>query len=259
MSFAFGTLDGLRETTGVNFTGEGVRITFQHTVEAWGQDRTELRRKLNHGEAPKAVMGSAVCVSWSETSFKWSPDDCRRISSHPDRTVCECRRLGAFAVLMDLHGYVGRSAVLEIMTWALCTLSIVCLLLTITVLLYSRFGKQLLSKHRRNDLTLNLSISLLVAKLLILFTMDKHVLHLRDEVCCSAAIVLHYVLLVAFAWMALEGILLARLVFFDVFASGREYAGLEWIGALGVPAIIVGVTYGVSFGRGDSAYRNDGL
>ena len=41
---------------------------------------------------------------------------------------------------------------------------------------------------------------------------------------------------------------LAKLVFIDVFASGREHTTLERVGALVVPAMIVGVTCGVNFG-----------
>ena len=158
---------------------------------------------------------------------------------------------------MDLHDYIGKTLVLEVMTWVLLSLSIVCLFVTIAVLLYSRYGRPLLKNHPRNDLTLNLCVALLVANVLILVTMDKHNLHLSEDVCTASAIGLHYALLVAFAWMALEGLLLAKLVFIDIFASGREFAGLERTGALLVPAIIVGATCGVNFGRGDHGYGND--
>ena len=123
----------------------------------------------------------------------------------------------------------------------------------------SDLNKKLLNKHPRNDLTLNLCIALLLVNVLILVTMDKHNLHLSDGACVAAAIGLHYVLLCAFAWMVLEGVLLAKLVFIDVFSSGREHATLERIGAFAVPGVIVGVTCAVNFARGDHAYGNDAL
>ena len=194
---------------------------------------------------------------WDTATLTWSSEGCRLVESETDVTLCECNHLTAFAVLMDLHDYVGKSLALEIMTWILCLLSIICLALTIGVFLYSRFKRQLVSKHPRNDLTLNLCIALLVANVLILVTMDKHYLHLSDEVCIASGIALHYALLCAFAWMALEGILLAKLVFINVFGTGREHATLERIGAYLLPAVIVGATCGVNFGLGDNGYAND--
>ena len=84
---------------------------------------------------------------------------------------------------MDLHDYVGKSTTLIILTWILCILSIISLIVTITVLWYSRYKKQLLKKHPRNDLMFNLCIALLVSNVLILVTVDKDTLNLSDDAC----------------------------------------------------------------------------
>lgn len=57
--------------------------------------------------------------------------------------------------------------------------------------------------------------------------------------------------------MALEGILLARLVFVDIFSSGLEHIKMETISAYLIPAVIVGITCGINFGKGDHGYGND--
>ena len=160
---------------------------------------------------------------------------------------------------MDLHEYVGQDLALQIITLVLCPISTLCLLLYILVFVYHRHKKQLMSNHPRNEVTLGLCASLLVANVLILVTMDRNYLYLSDEMCVASAIALHYVLICAFAWMALEGILLARLVLVDVFSSGREHSRLERTAAFLVPAVIVGSTCAVNFARGDHGYGGDEL
>ena len=68
----------------------------------------------------------------------------------------------------------------------------------------------------------------------------------------------HYIYLAAFAWMALEGIQLYRLVIV-IFETGSSYVKTEYVGAYGIPAIIVGVTALVAYLKGDNACGGDCL
>ena len=89
----------------------------------------------------------------------------------------------------------------------------------------------------------------------------KHKLHLSDEACTGSAICLHYsLLLAALSMMAVKGIVLTRFVFFDeIHGTGAEHWQLDYVGALAVPTIIVGVTSLIGVGLGDHAYGNDAL
>jgi hypothetical protein len=69
---------------------------------------------------------------------------------------------------MDVSGREGNSQVKDILTKVCCGLSIVCLLLTIGFLTLVR---QL--RNRRNNITCNLCISLLIVNILVVFGMDN--------------------------------------------------------------------------------------
>ena len=100
-------------------SGQGVRValTIQHDVPAWGSGAYKVRRKLHPGERPKAVLESARCVYWNPARLRWTSEGCWRTHIGPHSSVCECDHLTSFAVIMDLHEYVGKDKALEIMTW----------------------------------------------------------------------------------------------------------------------------------------------
>ena len=96
-----------------------------------------------------------------------------------------------------------------------------------------------------------------MSNLQVLITMDKDFLHLSNGACIGAAITLHYTLLCSFAWMALEGVLLTKRVFVDVFYTGREHKLVFRVAGYLVPALIVGATCALNFARDDEAYGGD--
>jgi G protein-coupled receptor 133 len=77
-------------------------------------------------------------------------------------------------------------------------------------------------------------------------------------VCIAVGVVLHYIFLAAFMWMAVEGHHLYRLVI-RVFDSGRDLFRIYLIVAYGIPLIIVGVTGIIALTSADKVYGADGL
>lgn len=64
----------------------------------------------------------------------WSNEGCNVLDTNRTHTVCTCRHLTNFAILMDVHAVplsVGQDRALQIMTYIGCTISVVCLFLAI--------------------------------------------------------------------------------------------------------------------------------
>jgi hypothetical protein len=126
----------------------------------------------------KLVFGDkSECVFWDFENEIWSSNGCQLISetSNRMRTVCECNHLTNFASLMDPK---ERNDTLESkLTYVCCGVSAVCLLLNM-ILLFKQNRKKLSTIteqliRKRNKITFNLSVCLLIADLLIIFGMNK--------------------------------------------------------------------------------------
>ena len=64
----------------------------------------------------------------------WSNEGCAVLDTNKTHTVCTCRHLTNFAILMDVHAVPltdGQDRALQIMTYIGCTISVVCLFLAI--------------------------------------------------------------------------------------------------------------------------------
>jgi hypothetical protein len=117
------------------------------------------------------------CKYWDYSKNKWSSDGCVLVEQESNRfvTVCECDHLTNFAALMD---YTERSDILKSnMTIICCGLSVIFLILTIIILLLPNEKNKLTLieklKDKRNLITFNLCICLIVANLLVIFGMDN--------------------------------------------------------------------------------------
>jgi hypothetical protein len=111
---------------------DGVRITFQHSIEADKTKLNALRRvsDICNKRPIRTALESSVCVYWdtrnlyvivklilhtaartdinnyshlNELFRKWSTDGCKLIKSQRFQSICECSHLTSFALLMDLH------------------------------------------------------------------------------------------------------------------------------------------------------------
>ncbi|CAG7786511.1 unnamed protein product [Allacma fusca] len=232
------TIKGLQRG---NLQGRKVQITFQHHLEAWGNQVHNFPRKLHPSETPKVSLNTAVCVFWSVQTKTWSRDGCKLIQSNATHTVCECGHLTSFAVLMDPHNYVGKDLALEVLTFVLCPISVVCLLACLVVL-----STVHAIQCQRTTITKHLCFCLTIGMILVLFVVDRNYFSLPTDFCVAAGIVTHYIYLAAFMWMAIEGVHLYKMVV-HVFDSGRSHTTTYRVTAYGVPVLIVGITCVVGF------------
>jgi hypothetical protein len=116
------------------------------------------------------------CVFWDFEQNNWSSNGCQLVSydSNRIRTVCECNHLTNFAALMDPKE--RHDIFKSLLTYVCCGLSAVCLLLTLILLrrmkteINNTINDEIINK--KNFITSNLCISLLVADLLIIL-MDR--------------------------------------------------------------------------------------
>jgi hypothetical protein len=114
---------------------------------------------------------------WDFENQFWSSIGCQIISetSNRMRTVCECNHLTNFAALLDLKERVN--SLKSKFTYVCCGVSPVCLLLNM-ILIFKQNRKKLSTIteqliRKRNKITFNLSVCLLIADLLIIFGMNK--------------------------------------------------------------------------------------
>lgn len=167
-------------------------------------------------------------------------------------TVCECFHLTSFALLMDVHRYVGKDTGLNIITLILCPISEIGLLLAIIIL---TLAKNCAYKIR-TTICKHLCFCLFLGNGMILIFLDRNYIHMSEGVCMGAAMVAHYIFLCAFMWMFFEGVQLYRMVV-NVFDSGKSYMRHFEIIAYGSPFIIIAITAVIAYMNGDTPYGGD--
>lgn len=204
---------------------------------------------LKHNQ--EELTENPKCVFWDYTSSMdghWSTEGCTLLSTNNTHTTCECNHLTSFAVLMDFIGtklpYHHEHA-LYIITMVGCIISIVSLFCCFFTFCYFRN-----LQCERNTIHKNLVLSLMLAE--IVFVAGIH--QTEYKILCSVvAGVLHYLFLVAFAWMCLEGILL-YIMLIEVFEAESRRTAFYLFG-YGIPAIIVAVSLGLDYtGYGTDQY-----
>ena len=90
-----------------------------------------------------------------------------------------------------------------------------------------------------------LALSLLLTELVFLIGVDRQAVPSPDGLCTTFAAVIHYLLLVTFTWMLIEGVHMFIMIVV-VFFSKKIYIVFYFLG-WGLPIIIVGITLGVRF------------
>ena len=102
-----------------------------------------------------------------------------------------------------------------------------------------------LKKNKLHHIHRQLALALCLAQVVFLIGVDRTSVPSPDWLCTSIAAILHYLLLVTFAWQLVEGIhlyLFVVKVFFNEKIM-RAYYPCAW----GIPLIIVAITVGVRF------------
>eukprot|EP00794_Sanderia_malayensis_P006757 gene6757-7517_t len=185
------------------------------------------------------------CVFWkvneSNHDFsRWSSEGCKVHASNQTHTVCHCNHLTDFAVLFRVTDTKKTSEehrqALTVVSLVGCLISSVCLMITIVVFIVLRK----LLRSTRNLIHFNLSVTLLVANILLMLS-GKAV---NDRnVCVSVSLCLFYFFLSAFFWMLSEGIFIWIMVAraFSENLKAWMYLCIGW----GLSFIIVAVSFGV--------------
>ncbi|XP_054153265.1 adhesion G protein-coupled receptor E3-like [Oppia nitens] len=185
-------------------------------IVAFSIRNTHNSTRLPHNVSPvkisvkhhkQLVFGDKMsCVYWNFQQMKWSSEGCWLKTSESNRqiTVCECNHLTNFAALMDVSGRETNTKVKDILTKVCCGLSIVCLIITIAFLTLIRT-----LRNRRNNITSNLCVCLLIVNLLVVFGMD---LTEYNVLCETVSTLLLYSILASFSWMLMEGYHLYQMI-----------------------------------------------
>ncbi|XP_060565064.1 neurogenic locus notch homolog protein 2-like isoform X2 [Ruditapes philippinarum] len=187
------------------------------------------------------TLSSPICVYWqkeSESQGIWSDDGCELISTSNDVTVCECEHLTNFAVLMSPIKQTEESA------WDLRIISMVCLSLSTlclvaTIVLHFTFWKRL--RSQRTTVMIHLCVCLIVAYLVFLIGINKTE---HQKLCTAIAVFLHYIFLVVFGIMFLQGLQIVIAVQY-VFKT-RLNLKILLVMAWSLPAFIVGISIALS-------------
>lgn len=162
------------------------------------------------------------CAFWDSDEGVWDTAGC--VARQPDnfRTICVCTHLTNFAVLVRRNGNAGgdHELALEIITYIGLALSLPCLLFVIFTLLY--FRRKLLQPRRDqvpNHILLHLCLCLAISLLVFVIGMDRTG---NNDACQVTAVLLHFFLLAAFAWMLTEGYNI-HLLLRDPFRARERY------------------------------------
>ncbi|XP_051897963.1 adhesion G protein-coupled receptor E5-like isoform X2 [Pristis pectinata] len=178
----------------------------------------------------------SVCVFLRETRERifWSTTGCRKVFFNLSHTICNCRHLSNFAVLVAL--YKVESPALTIITYVGVSISLVALLAAIITFIMCRT-----IQSPRTSIHTHLCLCLFLAELLFLIGISKPE---SKAVCGAIAGVLHYLFLACFMWMLLEGFQLYLMVV-KVFQAQSLRGKYTYPFAYGIPALIVIVSTAV--------------
>ncbi|GFO44088.1 G-protein coupled receptor [Plakobranchus ocellatus] len=153
------------------------------------------------------------CVFWDDRvsagngkqRARWSGEGCVYNGTWNGRHVCLCDHLTNFAVLLDFYG--ERRAVPKVHDTSLSVITLIGLSLSIfglamTIITFLAFKK--LRQGRAQQTLFNMAIALLCFQTVFLFGIKQTAIW---PLCLIVAVLLHYFILVSFAWMLIEAVL----------------------------------------------------
>ncbi|XP_037365771.1 adhesion G-protein coupled receptor D1 [Talpa occidentalis] len=200
-----------------------------------------LRHRLTrrqHSEA--AAQGHRVFLycaflDLSSAGGIWSNEGCAPTEGNLSYSTCRCTHLTNFAILMQvvpLKLVHGHQVALSSISYAGCSLSVVCLAATLAT--FAMLSSVSTIRNQRYHIHANLSLAVLVAQVLLLISFHFDA---GTVPCRVLAVLLHFFFLSAFAWMLAEGLHLYSMVV-QVFGAEDSkhlcYYGIGW----GCPLLI---------------------
>ncbi|XP_067676323.1 adhesion G protein-coupled receptor B1-like [Haliotis asinina] len=217
-------------------------------VQAAGKRLAELDMDVTlnfyHGQVDDAEL---ECGYWNFNKGSWRTDGCKRSHINSSFSRCDCDHLTNFAILMSPTRVVSKSNLRFLTTISIvgCSLSILgCL---VTVLTHVCLWRSV--RSTKSVILVNLCVALTLAYGVFLVGVERTE---NKAICTAVAAILHYLLLANFCLMFAQGINMTR----QAVTVSRKSSRLEVVLALswGVPAVIVGITLGVTELEG---YGND--
>ncbi|XP_004643237.1 adhesion G-protein coupled receptor G4 [Octodon degus] len=197
---------------------------------------------LQHIEG-KRNYDQVHCAFWDfETNNGlggWNSSGCKVKETNINYTVCQCDHLTHFGVLMDLSRSTVdpvNERILVIITYSGCGIS--SIFLGIAMVTYIAFYK--LRKDYPSKILINLCTALLMLNLVFLVNSSLSSVQ-NVGLCVTAAVALHYFLLVSLTWMGLEAVHMyfALVKVFNIYIPNYilKFCLVGW----GVPAITVAI------------------
>ncbi|XP_078701694.1 adhesion G-protein coupled receptor G7-like [Branchiostoma floridae x Branchiostoma belcheri] len=159
-------------------------------------------------------MREVKCVFWDFDADAWSTEGCESKGENMGRYTCACNHLTNFAIIFDVsgEGFGDHEKPLEIITIVGCVVSFVCLVLTLFSFIVTRRDKRRTrTGHAKNQrhAFINLCVALLATLVIFLAGINRTASPIG---CKAVAALLHYFLLAALMWMAVEAVNLYRAV-----------------------------------------------
>ncbi|XP_048239944.1 adhesion G protein-coupled receptor B1-like isoform X2 [Haliotis rufescens] len=217
-------------------------------VKIGGKKLSNLKIKINLDFQHLQVNYSEPeCVYWNFDKSRWLTDGCTGKDVNSSYTSCECNHLTNFAILMSPGRHVSAKHLhhLKIISIVGCSLSIIgCV---VTVLAHAWMWSHVRSS--KTIILMNLCVALTLAYSAFLAGVERTE---NKAVCTAVAAMLHYFFLAVFSLMLAQGVDIAVQVAVVFRKSSR--LGLVLPLAWGVPAVIVGISLGVTRLEG---YGND--
>ena len=125
---------------------------------------------------------------------------------------CNAMRSASFLVLVGINDLAEQSIVLNIISYVGCSLSTICL--TISISIYILFGYRLLKKIY-HFVHFNLAVSLLITYLVFLLGLELPYVNVLEYIPCKAvSALMQYILLAMFLWMLMEGVVIFIMIYF---------------------------------------------
>lgn len=125
---------------------------------------------------------------------------------------CPVRKSASILVIVGINDLSDQSIVLNIISYVGCSLSTVCLILSISI--YILFGYKLLTKIY-HFVHFNLALSLLLTYLVFMLGLELPYVNVLEYIPCKlVSVLMQYFLLSMFLWMLMEGVVIFIMVNF---------------------------------------------
>ncbi|XP_047381428.1 LOW QUALITY PROTEIN: adhesion G-protein coupled receptor D2 [Sciurus carolinensis] len=223
-------------------TQVGSAILSSEVWDAAGEVSTAVTFHLRHqAQAFPQKLVEPVCAFWNfsispHTGGSWATSGCSVLTLFQDSTACFCNHSTNFAVLLqvyDIQRDPEEESLLRTLSFVGCGVSF-CALAT-TFLLFLAAG---VPKSERTTVHKNLTFSLASAEG---FLMASEWAKDNKVACVAVTVAMHFLFLVAFSWMLVEGLLLWNKVVAVSMRPAprmRLYHAIGW----GMPVVIVAIT-----------------